>query len=75
VRYKRFTAPSALHPVSTGKNLGNKYWLVSMILSLDGLMYGLCALMCGGVAALDGTRNLDIWNEKRNTVAHDGYVK
>ena len=25
-----------------------------MILSSDGLVYGLCALMCGGVAALDG---------------------
>jgi len=25
-----------------------------MILSSDGLVYGLCALMCGGVAALNG---------------------
>ena len=25
-----------------------------MILSSDGLVYGLCALMCGSVAALDG---------------------
>ena len=54
MRSKRLTAHSALHPVSTEKILGNKHWLVSMILSSDGLVYGLCALMCGSVAALDG---------------------
>jgi len=53
VRSKRLTAPSALHFISTEKILGNKHSLVSMILSSDGLVYGLCALMCGSVALLD----------------------
>ena len=44
---KCLTAPSALHPVSTEKNLGKNHWLVRMILSSDGLVYG-------SVAALDG---------------------
>ena len=47
MRSDRLTAPSALHPVTTEKILGKKHKIVSMILSSDGLVNGLCALMCG----------------------------
>jgi len=60
LRYQHYT----LFQRSSGKNYhGIKHLLVSMILSSDGFVYDLCALMCGSVAALGG---LEIWNERRN---------